>query len=263
MTPNLIVKTCALSNHDVWQQFHGGDTLCRNTLVEAYLPLVRGAAERMRRKLVGQVPLDDLMSSGTIGLMDAVGSFDPKRGVKFETYCVPRIRGAMFDELRSMDWIPRLTRSRHRQLSAAVQRLEVTTGRPPTETEIIEELRLPLDKIKKIQCDSTIISQMSLEHKVADKDGYESSLRDTLTSVREEAPENESLRQDLKDLIQHGLTRAERLIIILYYYEAMTMLEIGDTLDLSESRVSQVHSQLLTRLRARFEKYEASAGAAA
>jgi RNA polymerase sigma factor for flagellar operon FliA len=221
--------------------------------MEAYLPLVRAAAERMRAKLAGQVELDDLLSSGAIGLMHAVQSFDPGRGVKFETYCLARIRGAMLDELRSMDWVPRLARSRYRKLGQAAQILEATTGRKPTDAELARKLHIPLGKLRQMQADAQITGQVSLEHPVDAADDWGARLGDTLPCQREEDPTRQTLRQELKELIETGLSRAERLVILLYYCEEMSMREIGETLDLSESRVSQMHSTLLVRLREKLE----------
>ncbi|MGN6504656.1 MAG: FliA/WhiG family RNA polymerase sigma factor [Tepidisphaeraceae bacterium] len=223
----------------------------RNVLMEHYLHLVRYNAERIHQKLPGEVELDDLMSSGIFGLMDAIEAFDMERGVKFETYCAPRIRGAILDELRSMDWVPRLVRSRAQKMGQVTKQLEVELGRAPNSTEIAAKLDISMDEFKKIEKDSKAVGVVSLSRKYFETDSNKDVCEiDILEDKRGVDPIREMQRKDLKDLMTRGLSRAERLIIILYYFEEMTMKEIGATLDLSESRVSQMHSSIIARLRA-------------
>jgi RNA polymerase sigma factor for flagellar operon FliA len=236
----------------IWEQFHKTrDNHFRNLLMEHYRPLVKYTAERLHSKLPGKVELDDLISAGTFGLVDAIDAFDPTRGVKFETYCSPRIRGSILDELRSMDWVPRLVRARAHQLRKAMQSLEVHLGRKPTETETAEELDMDIEEFDRLQKDANAIGIVSLNTKYNDVEG-EKDIRevDIIKDIKSEDPLIEAQKRDLKNLLTKGLTRAERLIIVLYYYEEMTMKEIGATLDLSESRVSQMHSSIVARLKA-------------
>ena len=236
----------------IWEQFHKtqGDDF-RNLLMEHYSPLVRYCAERLHSKLPDKVELDDLISAGTFGLMDAIDAFDPDRGVKFETYCSPRIRGSILDELRSMDWVPRLVRARASQLGKAKYLLETHLGRKPTEQEIARELDMGSEEFDRLQRDANAIGLVSLDTQYDDADG-EKEIReiDIVKDQRSQNPLIEAQKRDLKSLLTKGLTRAERLIIVLYYYEEMTMKEIGATLDLSESRVSQMHSSIVARLKA-------------
>jgi RNA polymerase sigma factor for flagellar operon FliA len=237
---------------DVWADFHKSRSEeSRNLLLENYLPLVRYTAERIYAKLPDKVELDDLVSSGTFGLLDAIEAFDPERGVKFETYCTPRVRGAILDELRSMDWVPRLVRARAHQLSNAKQTLEAHLGRMPTEKEIAEELQMDMKEFQRLKRDASAVGLISLNNKYSDSQS-EKDIReiDIIKDERSEAPLIEAQKRDLKNLLTKGLTRAEQLIIVLYYYEQMTMKEIGATLDLSESRVSQMHSSIIARLKA-------------
>ncbi|HEX8910861.1 MAG TPA: FliA/WhiG family RNA polymerase sigma factor [Humisphaera sp.] len=223
----------------------------RNVLMENYLHLVRYNAERVHVKLPGEVELDDLMSAGIFGLMDAIAAFDMDRGVKFETYCAPRIRGAILDELRSMDWVPRLVRSRSAKVEAANKSLETQLGRAPTKEEVAARLQVPMAEYEKMAKDASTVGVVSLNRKWYETDGNKDVREiDVLEDKRGANPVREMARKDLKDLITKGLSRAERLIIILYYFEEMTMKEIGMTLDLSESRVSQMHSSILARLKA-------------
>lgn len=223
----------------------------RNILMEHYLHLVRYNAERIHQKLPDEVELDDLMSSGIFGLKDAIEAFDLDRGVKFETYCAPRIRGAILDELRAMDWVPRLVRSRAHKMESTTKQLEVELGRKPTSNEIAERMNIPMSEFEKIQKDANAVGVVSLSRKWFETDSNKDVREiDVVEDKRGIDPIREIQRKDLKDMMTRGLSRAERLIIILYYFEEMTMKEIGATLDLSESRVSQMHSSIIARLRA-------------
>ncbi len=223
----------------------------RNVLMEHYLHLVRYNAERIHVKLPDEVELDDLMSAGIFGLMDAIALFDIDRGIKFETYSATRIRGAILDELRSMDWVPRLVRSRAHKLDGASKQLEVELGRMPTNEEIARRLKISMAEFDKMAKDASAVGVVSLSRKWFETDSNKDVREiDVLEDKRGTNPVREIQRKDLKELITKGLSRAERLIIVLYYFEEMTMKEIGATLDLSESRVSQMHSSILLRLKA-------------
>lgn len=239
----------------VWREYQKKPTEdLRNILMERYLPLVKYNAERVHSKLPDEVDVEDLMSAGIFGLMDAIDAFDMSRGVKFETYCAPRIRGAILDELRSMDWVPRLVRSRSSQVDHARKSLEMSLGRTPTEDELAKKLRVSKDEYHKIRKDAGAVGVVSLSRKWFETDSNKDVREiDVLEDPKQTNPLNNAQRQDLKDLITKGLSRAERLIVVLYYYEQMTMKEIGVTLDLSESRVSQMHSSILARLKAQLQ----------
>jgi len=221
----------------------------RNRLVEIYLPLVKYNGERIWARLPEGVELDDLISAGVFGLMDAIDAFDLSRGVKFETYCVPRIRGAMLDELRTMDWVPRLVRSKASKLNEAIKNLEAKLGRQPSEQELAEELQISVQELEKMMLDANAVNLISLNKKWYETDSYKDVREiDILEDKKGEDPTKRIQKNDLMRLVTKGLNRNERLIIILYYYEELTMKEIGATLDLSESRVSQMHSSIVQRL---------------
>ncbi len=221
----------------------------RNQLVEIYLPLVKYNGERIWARLPEGVELDDLISAGVFGLMDAIDMFDLSRGVKFETYCVPRIRGAMLDELRTMDWVPRLVRSKASKLNEAIKTLETRLGRQPTETELAEEMQISVAELEKMILDANAVNLISLNKKWYETDSYKDVREiDILEDKKGEDPTRRIQKNDLMRLVTKGLNRNERLIIILYYYEEFTMKEIGATLNLSESRVSQMHSSIVQRL---------------
>jgi len=235
-----------------WLQYKSthSDT-SRNILVENYKHLVRYNAERIHIKLPAEVELDDLMSSGIFGLIDAIKNFDPGRGVKFETYCAPRIRGAILDELRNMDWVPRLVRSRAHKLDGANSHLEVQLGRSPTGDELANHMKLSQHEFKQMAKDASAVGVVSLSRKWFETDGNKDVREiDVLEDTRSASPIESAARADLLHKLMTGYSRAERLIIILYYFEEMTMRELGHTLDLSESRVSQMHSSVLARLKA-------------
>ena len=217
--------------------------------MEIYLPLVKYNGERIWARLPEGVELDDLISAGVFGLMDAIDAFDLSRGVKFETYCVPRIRGAMLDELRTMDWVPRLVRSKASKLNEALKTLEARLGRQPTEAELSEHMSISVAELEKMMLDANAVNLISLNKKWYETDSYKDVREiDILEDKKGEDPTRRIQKNDLMRLVTKGLNRNERLIIILYYYEELTMKEIGATLDLSESRVSQMHSSIVQRL---------------
>lgn len=239
----------------VWKRYQRKPSQeLRNFLMENYLHLVRYNAERIYTRLPNEVDIEDLMSAGLFGLMDSIDAFDLSRNVKFETYCAQRIRGAILDELRSMDWVPRLVRHRTSKVEQARIALEMELGRTPSIEEISDRLGVDEEELKKILKDGSAVSISSLSRRCFQTDSNREVREiDVIQDGKQESPLGEIQRRDLKGLLTKGLSRAERLIVILYYYEEMTMKEIGSTLDLSESRVSQMHSSILARLKAQMQ----------
>lgn len=252
---NLPTRFDKLPINDVWKEYQKSQNQdIRNFLMERFLPLVRYNAERIHQRLPDEVDIEDLMSAGLFGLMDAIDAFDLDRKVKFETYCAPRIRGAILDELRSMDWVPRLVRHRSAKVDQVRQTIEKATGVPATEADVAKVMNLPAEEFEKLSKDGKAVNTRSLTQRCFPSDGGRDVREiDVIRDDTQSNPLTEMQRRDLKDLITKGLTRAERLIVILYYYEGMTMKEIGSTLDLSESRVSQMHSSILARLKAQMQ----------
>src|SRR5256884_9418993 len=193
---------------DVWIEYKKTRTeALRNILMENYLHLVRYNAERIHAKLPDEVELDDLMSAGIFGLMDAIAAFDLHRGVKFETYCAPRTRGAILDELRSMDWVPRLVRSRAHKLDGATKQLEVELGRAPTNDEIAKRLHISMCELEKMAKDASSVSTSSLSRKWFETDSNKDvSELDGLEDQRGADPAREIQRKDLKELITEELS---------------------------------------------------------
>lgn len=238
---------------EIWRAYKQNpqeDIRTRNRIIERYMPLVRRRAERIRAKLPHEIELDDLISAGSVGLIDAIRAFDPERGVKFETFCIPRVQGAMLDELRSMDWAPRMVRSKTSKLNEADKILVGKFGRRPSEEELANFLELPVDDVRQTIVDSNRINMSSLDKKWNDPSGDGDVTEiDVLPDKRSEAPMERLERVEVIRKCTQGLTQKERMIIILYYFEDMTMKEIGATLDLSESRVSQMHSAIVKRMK--------------
>ncbi|HEY1066348.1 MAG TPA: FliA/WhiG family RNA polymerase sigma factor [Pirellulales bacterium] len=251
---------------ELWEAFKADPTNqdLRNRLVEQYLPLVKYNGERIWARLPEGVELDDLISAGVFGLMDAIDAFDLDRGVKFETYCVPRIRGAMLDELRTMDWVPRLVRSKASKLNEALKTLEARLGRHPNDVELSEHMQISVQELEKLMQEANAVNLISLNKKWYETDSYKDVREiDVLEDKKGEDPTRRIQKEDLMRLVTKGLNRNERLIIILYYYEELTMKEIGATLDLSESRVSQMHSSIVQRLQSQLGRRRPEFGAIA
>jgi RNA polymerase sigma factor for flagellar operon FliA len=208
-------------------------------------------------KLPQNVEVEDLYSAGIFGLMDAIDGYDLERGVKFETYCTTRIRGAILDSLRALDWVPRIVRNKAHRIDATWRELEVELGRTPTDLEMAEKLELSLDQYEEMLREASAVTMVSLTEQSSD-DGDSKSLRkiDILEDKRGVLPEDEVLKKEITEFITKYLSRKERLIVVLYYFEDMTMREIGASLDLSESRVCQLHSRIVARLRNQLSKYQ-------
>jgi len=254
--PTTLETDCCVDIEHAWEMYDlTRDAHYRNLLVSHYHSLVSITAEHVRRKLPGAVELDDLISAGSFGLMNAVETFDRTRDVKFETYCVHRIRGEILDELRRTDWVPRSARSRIQELSRVVRYLEACLGRRPTESEIADELGISLADVEQLQRNGVAPRMTSLDeiHREG-QDGEGMRRLDVLATQKAYEPSRRARRRELIRELTHGLNRTEKLIIVLYHCEELTMKEIGITLGLSESRVSQMHSLLLTRLRAKVSR---------
>jgi len=241
----------------VWDRFiETADADARERLILSYAPLVKFVAGRVRAALPPSVDQGDLVSYGMLGLIDAIERFDRTREVKFETFAIPRIRGAMLDELRALDWVPRSVRAKGRELEQAMTKLQSTLRRDPTEEELAAELALPVDEVRERLDASAAMSIVALEDitTVGGDEGDRVSLLDTLADLDIEQPgeaiEAEETRQALLRSIE-GLVDRERKVIVLYYFEGFTLARIGDILGVTESRVSQIHSKAVLSLRAR------------
>ncbi|MGE0713641.1 MAG: FliA/WhiG family RNA polymerase sigma factor [Planctomycetota bacterium] len=238
----------------LWRRYQADPSdAVRNELVEHYLPIVRYTAERLAASLPQSVDLDDLMSAGLFGLIEAIKSFDLDRGVKFKTYASWRVRGAILDDLRANDWVPRLVRTKATQLDRMVQDAEAKLGRPATDLELASMMGMSLKELDELVRDASATSICYLSDTANDtQDGAPRG--DLIEDPEQFDPIEDLQRKDVMEVITRELQLRERLILILYYFEELTMKEIGLTLGLSESRVCQLHGRIVNRLRGRLER---------
>jgi len=247
---------------DSWRATQDADA--RERLILNFAPLVKFVAGRVRALLPPSVDHGDLVSYGMLGLIDAIERYDRTRDVKFETFAIPRIRGAMLDELRALDWVPRSVRTKGRELERAMSKLQAQLRRDPTEEELATELGIEVDEMRERLDSSAAMSIVALEDitTVAGEDGDRFSVLDSLADMTVEQPgeaiEAEELRGTLVDAID-GLGDRERSVVVLYYFEGFTLSRIGDILGVTESRISQIHSKAVLALRARMAESLAKA----
>ena len=226
--------------------------------LEDYLSLVKYIAGRLAIGLPRSVEIDDLINAGVVGLIEAYSNFNVEKGVKFETYASLRIRGSILDELRGMDWVPRSTRARSREIERAISRLEGELGRSPSETELAAGLGVELKDYYTMIDDVSSTSLLSLDDMThGDDDDKQVPLVDTLKSPDPNTALTRLEAEEMRNLLADSLgqlTEQERLVVALYYYEELTLKEIGLVLELSESRVSQLHTKAVLSLRVKLRK---------
>ncbi len=232
----------------------------RRDLVDIYARIVKYVAGRMAIGLPHYVEFNDLISAGLLGLIQAIDNFDHTRGIKFETYAIPRIRGSILDELRSQDWFPRSLRRKAKQLEEAYSSLEVQLGRPATDAEVAKRLEINIEELDGMVGEVSIATIMSLDADTSGDDNESSSsLGDYLADVQTEDVEQILARQEMKELIGNRMSELpekEQLVLVLYYYEELTLKEIGEILDVTESRVCQIHTKAILRLKGKIERHE-------
>src|SRR5579863_5747663 len=244
---------------EVWRRYKSdGDERARERLVVAYSPLVKYVAGRIASGLPPHVDEADLISYGLGGLISAIERFDTTREIKFETYAITRIKGAIIDELRSLDWVPRSVRARAREIERINMRLEARLQRAPTDEEMAGELGVTIDEFQEtlLQISNSTIVALDELWNVQDATGDQVSLLDTLPD--REAPDPQQLvdQSELRDRIADAialLPEREKLVVALYYYENLTLREIGEVLGVTESRVSQLHTKAVLRLRSKLQ----------
>lgn len=234
------------------------DLNAREQLILRYIHLVKYVAGRLAVSLKGYFEVDDLVSAGIYGLINAVDRFDPDRGIRFETFALARIRGAIIDWLRSTNWIPQSVRSKAKKLEKALVELEKTLGRPPEERELADYLGLDLESLNRLLHEvapSTLISFDEYLRRSEGEEGLspEELIADANSINPAEHIELEEIKRMLSEAIER-LPEKEKLVITLYYYEGLTMKEIGHVLSLSESRISQLHTKAILRLRGRLSR---------
>jgi RNA polymerase sigma factor FliA len=250
----------AVELRELWQRYkEDGDERARERLVVAYSPLVKFIAGRMASGLPSHVEETDLISYGLLGLIGAIERFDPDREIKFETFAVARVKGAIIDELRSLDWVPRSVRARARDVEKAHAELEAELQRAPTDEEMAARLHIGVDEFNEALLEIANSSVLALDDlwTFADPEGSGGaiSILDTIHDPNAVDPETEAQDSEVKDRLAdaiESLPERERLVVALYYYENLTLREIGEVLGVTESRVSQLHTKAVLALRSRF-----------
>jgi len=247
----------AIELKDLWRRYKSsGDERARERLVVAYSPLVKYVSGRMASGLPAHVDEADLISYGLVGLISAISRFELEREIKFETYAITRIKGAIIDELRSLDWVPRSVRARARTIERANAKLEHKLQRAPTDEEMSAALDMTVQEFQDalLQISNSTVAALDELWTVSDASGDQVSLLDTLQDPNAMDPAAAMDQTDLKDRMADAIARLperEKLVIALYYYENLTLREIGEVLGVTESRISQLHTKAVLRLRGR------------
>jgi RNA polymerase sigma factor for flagellar operon FliA len=245
---------------DLWRRYKvNGDDSARERLVVAYSPMVKFVAGRLGAGLPSHVDDADLISYGLMGLIGAIERFEPERGIKFETFAMTRIRGAIIDELRSLDWVPRSVRSRAREIEAAQVKLEHELQRAPSEDELAKKLGIDEGELRSSLLEIANSSVYALDElwTVSDSSGDQVSLLDTIADDGAADPQEALATTEVKDRLTEaigGLPEREQLVVALYYYENLTLREIGEVLGVTESRVSQLHTKAVMRLKSHLQQ---------
>ncbi|MHA6800836.1 RNA polymerase sigma factor WhiG [Bounagaea algeriensis] len=237
----------------LWRAFgERRDQRLRDRLVLHYAPLVKYVAGRVGTGLPAHVEVSDLVQSGIFGLVDAIEKFEPERGLKFETYAMQRIRGAILDDLRALDWVPRSVRSRARDVERALERLEARLQRTATDAELAEEVGLDVAELRELFAQLQMTSVVALDDLIGGGGAGQMSLAETLRDERAEDPVNALLHRDSRRQLAEAVKRLserDRVVVTLYYFENLTLAEIGKVLGVTESRVCQLHTRAVLRLR--------------
>lgn len=232
----------------------------RNAIIEEYAPLIRFIAMRIHYGLPATIELDDLLSIGALGLIDAIDKYDMDRGVLFKTYAENRIRGKILDELRKLDWLPRGLRQKNKALERAYHKLGIDQGNEVSDSDLAQELGIQPEMLSDYIAQASGYTMLSLDEEVVDRDGTESgSFGDMMADEDAPNPQDEVEANQVVNVLKHQiqqLSERERQVIALYYYEELTMKEIGTVLDITESRVSQIHSKALGKLRQMLDQDE-------
>ena len=242
----------------LWERYKlKGDGEARARLILQYSPLVKYVAGRVSVGLPATIEHADLVSYGMFGLMDAVQKFDLGKGVKFETYAIARIKGAIIDELRSIDWIPRSVRSKARDVERALTALETRLRRSPSEGELAEELGVGIKELRTTLTQVSLVSLVALDESFSGDDSERQALIDTLQDPKAADPESSYEVVEQRELLAGALdrmTEREKTVIVLYYFEGMTLAQIGTVLGVTESRVCQLHTKAVLGLRVKMQE---------
>ncbi len=237
----------------LWERYRAKrDPAIREQLILHYSPLVKYVAGRVGSGMPSNVDHADLVSYGIFGLMDAIEKFDVSRGFKFETYAITRIRGAIIDELRSVDWVPRSVRAKARKIEQAMARLEAQLHRTPTDEEIADELEISVEKFQLMLSKVSLTNMVALDDALSVHDGERLTLVDTLQDTNVIMPEAQVDELETRRLLKEAIGRLserEQQVLALYYFEGMTLAQIGKILGVTESRICQIHTKSVLSLR--------------
>jgi RNA polymerase sigma factor for flagellar operon FliA len=250
----------------LWREYRRSrDRALRDRLILTYAPLVKYVAGRLGSGLPAHVDEGDLTSYGLLGLIAAIERYDPDRDVKFETYAIARIKGSILDELRAMDWVPRSVRSRAREIERAMTELEAKLGRAPSDEELATKIGISQEELEDSLTDISRSSIAALDElwSVAGGEGDSIALIDTIEDEATPDPQSALSATEMKEAVADAIARLperEKLVVTLYYYEDLTLREIGEVLGVTESRVSQLHTKAILRLKARLGGTMARAG---
>lgn len=240
----------------LWDDYKGNPTKeFRERLILHYAPLVKFVASRVASGLPQNIEQSDLVSYGIFGLIDAIDKFDPERGFKFETYAISRIKGAIIDELRSIDWVPRSVRAKARAIERAISKLENELRRTPEDAEIAKELEMTEDELAHTLSQISFVGLVALDELLdaSGERGNQTTLGDTIADSAHDPVQSYEL-DEMKHVLADAINRMpdrERLVLTLYYYEGLTLAEIGEVLTVTESRVCQIHTKAILHLRSR------------
>ena len=240
----------------LWQSYKAtGDERAREGLILHYSPLVKFVAGRVGSGLPKNVDHSDLVSFGTFGLIDAVDKFEPERGFKFETYAVNRIKGAILDELRALDWVPRSVRARAREIQRTMAELEHKLQRTPSEDEVAEAMEVPLSTLRDHLGEIANLGFVALDELLNPTERESGSMTEVIADKDAVDPSGSFEKEETRYMLADSINRLpdrERLVLTLYYYEGLTLAEIGGVLNVTESRICQIHTKAVMSLRNRF-----------
>ncbi len=253
-----------IDENKLWQEYKKtGNMDIREHFVKQYAPLVKYVAGKVAIGMPNNTDFDDLVSDGTLGLLDAIEKYEPSRGIKFKTYAVTRIRGAIYDGLRERDWIPRSIRQKAKEIENTMRELELKLGRPAEDEEMSAAMGMSIEEFQKTLIDisgTTVMSLNDIWH--SNNDDEHVSMMDRLEGPESLSPDVLVEREEMKRIIMkaiESLPQKEKEVLVLYYYEDLTLKEIGEVLDVTESRVSQLHTKAITRLKAKLSNLSVGA----
>lgn len=257
-------NTNNVEDRDLWIEYRKtGSLKLREKIIIKYIPLVKYVVGKMICNLPSNVEYDDLVEYGIVGLLDAIDKFDITKNINFKTYSITRVRGAIYDELRMQDWVPRSVRKMAKDIERAYIELEKNMGRAATDQEVADFLGVSTDEVNEVFSKVNVGNVSSLDDIVYESDDSSTSLGDTIEDKNQHTPHENLEKAEIKNVLVERLKELsdkEKMVITLYYYEDLTLKEIGAVMDISESRVSQIHSKAILKMRAKlatkFKDYE-------